>query len=307
MWSLKREENKGKREALSSGYTRNLLVKRVGETSGVEASNIILETTKFNVKVVEKDAREKEELRIKFETILKSYNELKTNLIQKDKLITKFSRAQDHRSPPLMISDKPAVASSSSPIIEFPPSPLPEMNLDARVSWEKKQLTKETNKLTKIRVQQEKEKDGHVKATSLVNQKYEEKMIEAIMQFAHDLKPSIFFNHVSRLHIFFTALNKDKTELAPILKRWIERSSSMKLFLLLSKGQEDPDPLIKPVHQSVKKIEYSIFLDIFIRKCNVLRKELTHPTLEIVPSLFKDSGELKELYKWREEMDALLS
>lgn len=48
---------------------------------------MILEIAKFNVKVVEKDAQEKEEVRLKFEIVLKYYNELKVELIQKEKLI----------------------------------------------------------------------------------------------------------------------------------------------------------------------------------------------------------------------------
>lgn len=75
-----------------------------------------------------------------------------------------------------MIPDRPIVASSSSLIIEFPPSPYPKTNLDARLNWEKQPLLEEKNHFKRKRVELDRLREEHLKYKSLLEKKYEEKV-----------------------------------------------------------------------------------------------------------------------------------
>lgn len=125
-----------------------------------------------------------------------------------------------------------------------------------------------------------------------------------MMQFATNLNPTILFDHAKRLKILLTSFNKYKEEWGPIFNKCIERYPNVRLIRWLSKAQVDPDPLIKPLHQIVKKlVEHDIFLDDFERKSNLLKKELTLPYCDLILGVFKKNGELKDLIKWRAQMD----
>lgn len=77
MWSLKKDENRRRKDASDSSFLGGMIVKRVQDIGVVEAPSTVLETAKFNVAVAEKEAKEKANLQLKLETILKAYNEAK--------------------------------------------------------------------------------------------------------------------------------------------------------------------------------------------------------------------------------------
>lgn len=79
MWSLKREENK-RRYSSEYDYSGGMIVKRVRDTGVVEASSTTLEFAKFGMIVAEKEAKEKVDLHVKLERVLKAYNEAKIEL-----------------------------------------------------------------------------------------------------------------------------------------------------------------------------------------------------------------------------------
>lgn len=56
----------------------------------VEAASIMLETAKFSVPVAEREAKEKEDLQVKLEIILKAYNSAKEEVRGKDSIIAKL-------------------------------------------------------------------------------------------------------------------------------------------------------------------------------------------------------------------------
>lgn len=56
----------------------------------VEVANTMIETTKFSVVVADEKAKEKEDLQVNLETILKSYNSIKEEVIGKDSIIAKL-------------------------------------------------------------------------------------------------------------------------------------------------------------------------------------------------------------------------
>lgn len=129
IWSLKRDEkNKGKqiiKDSLSSG----LIVKRVLDTSAIEASSMVVTTAHLAEKVLEREAKEKEELTKKFEQMLRVYGDLKQGLFEKHKIIADLKRRLGEESSiqtpqQLQLPSSTAGPSSSSPIIEFPMSPL---------------------------------------------------------------------------------------------------------------------------------------------------------------------------------------
>lgn len=72
MWSLKRDENKKKKDTSMSSYLGGMMVKRVQTTGVVGAASTVLETAKFSVAVAEREAKEKADLQVKLETILKA-------------------------------------------------------------------------------------------------------------------------------------------------------------------------------------------------------------------------------------------
>lgn len=75
MWSLRREERKKRKDTSESSYLGGMIVKRVKDIGVVEAAGTILESTKFNMAVAEKEAKEKADFQVKLEVKLKAYNE----------------------------------------------------------------------------------------------------------------------------------------------------------------------------------------------------------------------------------------
>lgn len=74
MWSLKKNgSNKGK-QITRGDLTSSLIVKRVIDTSIVEASGMVVATAQLTQRVVEKEAKEKEELKLRLETVFKPYH-----------------------------------------------------------------------------------------------------------------------------------------------------------------------------------------------------------------------------------------
>lgn len=107
-----------------------MIVRRVQDTGVVEAASTVLETTKFKAVVAEKEAKEKVDLQIRLEKILKAYNEAKKEVASKDTIIAKLQsqlmgQYQGGESSTLAISSSPARHPPTSPIIEIPPSPMP--------------------------------------------------------------------------------------------------------------------------------------------------------------------------------------
>lgn len=90
MWSLKRDENRKKKDTPGSSYLVGIIVKRVQRIGVVEASNTVLEIEKFNVAVAEKEARERVELQARLEIVLKAYNNAKEEVMGKDSIIAKL-------------------------------------------------------------------------------------------------------------------------------------------------------------------------------------------------------------------------
>lgn len=62
MWSLRRDESIKRKDTSESSYLGGMIVKRVQDIGVVEAANTVLETTKFNVEVAEKEAKERADL-----------------------------------------------------------------------------------------------------------------------------------------------------------------------------------------------------------------------------------------------------
>lgn len=90
MWSLKRDENRKRNDTSRSSFLGGMIVRRVHDTGVVEATSIILETAKFNVVVAKKEAKEKANLQLKLETILKAYNEAKEGIANQDNIISEL-------------------------------------------------------------------------------------------------------------------------------------------------------------------------------------------------------------------------
>lgn len=80
MWSLKKDENRRRKDASDSSFLGGMIVKRFQDTGVVEAASTVLETAKFSVAVAEKEENEKANLHLKLETILKAYNKAKEGI-----------------------------------------------------------------------------------------------------------------------------------------------------------------------------------------------------------------------------------
>lgn len=87
MWSLKREESKRRKDSLEFAYSGGMIVKRVKDIGLVEAASTTLESAKFCMAVAEKEAKEKVDLQVKLEVVLKAYNEDKLEIAHKDNTI----------------------------------------------------------------------------------------------------------------------------------------------------------------------------------------------------------------------------
>lgn len=129
MWSLKRVENKKGGESSKSDYSGGMIIKRVKDTCVKEATCMTLDSTKFCKVVVEKEAKEKEDLQAKLEVLLKAQNDAKLEITSRDKTIAELkARLEVHQqkgeSSQLMIASSPSMPPPSSLIVEFPPSPM---------------------------------------------------------------------------------------------------------------------------------------------------------------------------------------
>lgn len=67
-----------------------MIVKRVQNTGVVEATSTLLEIAKFSVAVEKNEAKEKIDLQVKLETILKACNSVKEEVRGKDSIIAKL-------------------------------------------------------------------------------------------------------------------------------------------------------------------------------------------------------------------------
>ncbi|XP_059066259.1 uncharacterized protein LOC131857591 [Cryptomeria japonica] len=81
-----------------------MIVKRVRDTGVVEAASTTLESAKFGMAVVEKEAKEKVNLQVNLEVVLKAYNEEKLEIASKDSTIAETESYLNHV--PIQMRDK---------------------------------------------------------------------------------------------------------------------------------------------------------------------------------------------------------
>lgn len=129
MCSLKREENKRRKDCSRSDYLGGMIVKRVRDTEAVEIASMTLESAKFGMVVAKNEAKAKVDLQVKLEVVIKANNEAKLEIARKDNTIAelknKFGGQHEKReSSKLMIASSPVRPPPSSPIIKFQPSPM---------------------------------------------------------------------------------------------------------------------------------------------------------------------------------------
>lgn len=208
MWSLGIKENKRRDDTSESSYLGGMIVERVKDTRLVEATSTTLESTKFNMVVVEKQAKEKIDLQVKLEVILKAYNEAKLEVASKDITIAKLKshiggQQKKGESSNLMIASSPTRPPPTSPFIEFPLS----------------LVTPRFQSTESIQDEMEKLKQ----AQDIFANKYEEKIKGTILKFADTIGASIVYINMKRVLSMLTILNEDKAILEPILNKWMAR------------------------------------------------------------------------------------
>lgn len=155
-----------------------MIVKRVKDIWLVEVVSTTLQSQKFNMEVVEREAKEKADILVKMEVILKAYNEGKVELAHKDKIIAKLKGQiegpqEKGESSTLIIVSTPTTSPSIVPIIEFPPSPRTSGFQSSKTPWD----------------EMEKLKQAQVVFAS----KYEEKFRGTILKFADTIGASIMY------------------------------------------------------------------------------------------------------------------
>lgn len=203
-----------------------MIVKIVQDTGVVEAASIVLETAKFSVVVVVKEAKERANLQLKLETILKAYNEAKEGIANRDNIITRLQSqlaGQHHldESSTLMIASSPARPPSTSPIIEYPPSPM----LFGFQSTET--------------VQHELENLKQVQA--LFANKYEEKVKATILKFADSVRATTVYINMKRIEDVLFKFREDEATLEPILNKWMPRGKELELMCSSHVDAEEND------------------------------------------------------------------
>lgn len=196
-----------------SSYLEGMVVRRVKDIGIVEATSTILESTKFNMVVAEKEAKEKADLQVKLEVILKAYNEAQVEIAQRDSMIPKLKNqiaGQHHQgeSSTLMIASYLAKPPSASPIIEFPLSP---MNPSFKST---KSIQDEMEKLKQ--------------AQAIFASKYEEKVRGTILNFVDTI--GVLYIYTKRVLSMLTDLKEDKATLEPILNKWMVGEADLELM-----------------------------------------------------------------------------
>lgn len=121
MWSLKRDQSRKRKDTSESSFLGGMIEKRVQDIGVVEATSIVLEMTKFSVAMAEKEAKERVDLQVKLEIILKAYNEAKKEVANRDSIIARLQsqlveQHQGGESSTLIIASSPARPSPTSPI-----------------------------------------------------------------------------------------------------------------------------------------------------------------------------------------------
>lgn len=122
-----------------------------------------------------------------------------------------------------MIASSPTRPPPTSPIIEFPPSPMPSSFQPAKT------------------IQHELEKLKQAKA--LLASKYEEKVKDTILKFADLVRASIVHISMKRILNILTKLTEDESTSEPILNMWMPRGKELELMCLFHADAKANDSL----------------------------------------------------------------
>lgn len=288
MWSLKREENKRRRDLLESHYSGGMIVKRVRDIRVVEAASTTLESTKFSMAVAEKEAKEKADLQVKLEVVLKAYNEAKLELASKDSTITELKsklegQHQRGESSQLMIASSLAKPRPSNPIIEFPPSPItPSFQLAENIQDEIERLRQ---------------------AQTIFANKYEEKIRGTVLKFPDTIGSTIVHIHMRRVMSLLDSFKEEKATLEPILDKWTAKEVDLKTIYSLSQGEEGADVIIRPTCELANELSRFAIEGVNIeRRENLYRKEYASEKFELFPGGFLSANKIKDKEVWIEEL-----
>ena len=118
-WSLRRRSRATLSQPDESGLMGDIIVRRVADTSNVQAAHWNVDSSKFLLATAEKEEHTMMELQNKYETVLEAYNkEVKRRIELEDKIKMNLTR------PRIAYPRRPPIESfKSTPIIEIPDTP----------------------------------------------------------------------------------------------------------------------------------------------------------------------------------------
>ena len=279
-WSLRRGSRTASLQSDESGLMGSLIVRRVAETSHVQAAHWNVDSSKFLLATAKKEEQAMMELQHKYETVLEAYNkEVKRRMELEDKLKMNLT------GPRISYPSRPSIESSkSTPIIEIPDTPeRPQFYTIADFEEEK-------NKMDALHIE--------------LNTQYEDKLRKALVYLIDKIKWPLFFDQLARVvHIWEQLKTHDET-LRPVISKWVKRSGEI-AFSSHSVKRPSSDH-IKKLSDTVNELSDFDHRKVALQlKINASLSKYKSKKFDLFPRALDRQNQLKNKDEWSKELSDL--
>lgn len=208
MWSLRRGTRAISSQLDESRITGNIIVRRVADTSHVQAAHMNVDYSRFALATAEKEEREMVELQSKYEAVVEAYNkEVKRRMELENKLLGRSTK------PRITYPRPPCEPFKSTPLVEIPDTPQrPEY-------YTAEDFEKEKDKLWALHVELE--------------VKYEDKLRKSLTYLGDKIEWPLFYDQLARVINIWDEIKARDEVLKPIIDKWVKRRKEV-TFLCFS-------------------------------------------------------------------------
>ena len=278
-WLLRKGSRATSSQPDDSGLMGNILVRRVADTSHVQAAYWNVDSSKFLLATTEKEEQVMFELQNKYETILEAYNkEVKKRIELENKLMGKSTR------PRITYPCPPVEPFKSTPLVEIPDTPQrPEY-------YTAEDFEEEKRKLWALHVE--------------LNMQYEDKLKKALMYLMDKIEQPLFFDQLARVISIWEELKTHDETLKPIVSKQEKREKEVTHLCYL---------VIMSSHDHIEKL-YDIANDLsnFDNKRVALQLKIVsylnkykNKKFDLFPCALDRKNKLKNKDEWSKELDDL--
>ena len=279
-WSLKRGSRTTSVQADESGLMGSLIVRRVADTSLVQAAHWNVDSSKFLLATAKKEEQAMIELQNKYETALEAYNkEVKRRIELEDQIKMSLTR------PRISYPSRPPVESSkSTPIIEIPDTPeRPQFYTIA-------DFEEERNKMYALHMD--------------LNTQYEDKLKKALVYLVDKIEWPLFFDQLARVINIWEQLKTHDETLKPIVSKWERRKGEI-AFSCHSVKRSSRDHL-KKLNDTVSELSNFDHRRVALQlKIVSSLSKYKSKKFDLFPRVLNRKNQLKNKDEWSKELSDL--